>query len=101
MGKMIWFAAFIFFVIVFACQNKTGMNKEYSTSVSGTLTYKTRGVVASIKAGFFDTTSDANGNYSLNVIHDGTFVFNISSPLVNYSENISTTDEAITRNISK
>src|SRR5512138_3676131 len=89
--------------VVFACQVKPVSDKEYSTTVSGQLLMTNRPVPnAVIKAGGFDATSDTSGNYSVTVLHGGSFDLYINgySGKFLYTEKISTVGTSLTRNVS-
>jgi hypothetical protein len=90
-----------------SCQNKISQEKEYSTTVSGTITKAALTHVgrvpvsgAVISDGTLTTTSDASGKYSLTVFHSGAFILQINDGVhAIYNEVISTVSDSITKNM--
>ena len=100
-------SAFIVFIVLLstACQNKIAADKEYATTLNGTLTKPAVTFVGRIPAngatvtdGISSTTSDSSGKYSLTVYHNGSFVLQITGPYI-YNEIISTKSLSLIKNV--
>jgi hypothetical protein len=88
-------------ITAFACQKALDLDKELSTTVSGTVMQGRGYVSAKITADTFDTTSDATGKYSLTVIHNGSFNFKVDygAGKYVYTEKIATKEISLVRDI--
>jgi hypothetical protein len=108
MNKPIFLLSVIVLSILLSlsCQNKMTEDKEYSTTISGKITYRGVNIPgASVNSGSFATTTDSQGLYSLSIIHKGSFIMTATYQgrlgAINYSENIATTDQSLTKDIAQ